>query len=208
MNQTNLRLLSPDAPEQWDDQDIKQLARRDRRQAVDLVVRKYRDRLYYHALCIVREPQEAYDAVQEVFIKAIREPRFFDDDFQMKAWLFRVTSNLCFNIVRDRRRRSGLLQLRQEEATPNPSGVPAPQAVAQRQVRDGLLDAMQKLSPKHREILLLRYYQDLSYNEIAEVLGVRLGTVMSRLSRARGKLAEVLGPDHPLVRDGLDLQAR
>jgi RNA polymerase sigma-70 factor (ECF subfamily) len=58
---------------------------------------------------------------------------------------------------------------------------------------------MDRLTPEHREILMLRYYGDLSYSEIAERLDIKLGTVMSRLSRARSRLTEVVGPDHPLA---------
>ena len=185
--------------ESWEDSDIKAMAVDNRRLAVELTVRKYRDRLYYHALCILREPEAAYDAVQEVFIKAIREVRFFDPEFQMKAWLFRVTSNLCYNIVRDRNRRSKLLINRRDEAAPQGNPRSSSELVGDREVRDEMLEAMEDLTIKHREILLLRYYNDLSYNEIAAVLQVKLGTVMSRLSRARTRLAAVLGPDHPLA---------
>ncbi len=62
-----------------------------------------------------------------------------------------------------------------------------------------MMEALNKLTENHRRILLLRYYDDLSYNEIASVLQVKLGTVMSRLSRARNRLSQVLGPSHPLV---------
>jgi RNA polymerase sigma-70 factor (ECF subfamily) len=192
----------PDAS-RWEDGDLKRMAHDNRRLAVEMVVRKYRSKLYYHALCILRDSQEAYDAVQEVFIKALREPRFFTPDFQMKAWLFRVTSNLCFNIVRDKKRRGGLLTSRREEAAPQQPAVSASQQVQNGQVRDEMLSALDNLTPAHREILLLRYYNDLSYNEIAGVLQVKLGTVMSRLSRARTRLAGVLGPEHPLVAEGL-----
>ena len=184
---------------QYADSEIKELSRTHMQWAVELVVEKYRGRLYYHALCIVKDPQEAYDAVQEVFIKALREKRFFDETFQMKAWLFRVTSNLCYNIVRDKRRRRQLLNLREEEARPTESSMTSSKSVQLQQDHDSMMAAMDKLSENHREILLLRYYDDLSYNEIASVLRVKLGTVMSRLSRARTRLAQVLGPSHPLV---------
>ena len=99
-----------DAPAtDWLDEDLKALARRDRPFAIDLLVRKYGERLYVHAYCILKDAQEARDVVQEVFIKAMREPRFFDDEFKMQAWLYRVTRNLCFNLSRDRRRRDGIL---------------------------------------------------------------------------------------------------
>ncbi|MBN1335301.1 MAG: RNA polymerase sigma factor [Deltaproteobacteria bacterium] len=180
---------------------LKELARRDRRAALEGVVRAYRDRLFQHALYIVKDGQEAYDVVQEVFIKAMREARLFDEDFHIKAWLFRVTSNLCYNIVRDRRRRGGIL-----ESLGRRDEMPAGQddRVCDGERRDEVLARMEDLSRDHREILLLRYYDDLSYNEIAEVLGIRLGTVMSRLSRARARLGAVLGTDHPVVLEVLE----
>jgi len=180
---------------------LKELAHGDRRAALDGVVRTYRDRLFQHALYIVKDGQEAYDVVQEVFIRSMREARLFDPDFHIKAWLFRVTSNLCYNIVRDRRRRGGIL-----ESLGRRDEVPASQddRVRDGERRDEVLARMEGLSEDHREILILRYYDDLSYNEIADVLGIRLGTVMSRLSRARGRLGAVLGTDHPVVLEVLE----
>jgi RNA polymerase sigma-70 factor (ECF subfamily) len=184
---------------QVEDSEIKALSKENMKWAVDLLVQKYRSRLYYHAICIVKDPQEAYDAVQEVFIKALREERFFNDDFQMKAWLFRVTSNLCFNIIRDKKRRRQLLHLREAEARPSAPQISSTKTVQQSQSRNAMNLALNKLTENHRRILQLRYYEDLSYNEIASVLEVKLGTVMSRLSRARSRLAQVLGPTHPMV---------
>jgi RNA polymerase sigma-70 factor (ECF subfamily) len=183
------------------EQAYKELARRDRRAAMDMVVRDFRGRLFQHAFFIVKDSQEAYDAVQEVFIKAMRETRFFDEGFRQKAWLFRVTSNLCYNIVRDRRRRGGIL-----ESLDRPDRTPSNQMerVLRGQRRDEVLSAMDQLGRNHREILLLRYYHDLSYAEIAEVLDVKLGTVMSRLSRARARLGDVMGPEHPVVLEVLE----
>ncbi|MCB9745909.1 MAG: RNA polymerase sigma factor [Alphaproteobacteria bacterium] len=196
-------LAEPRCFSQWSDEEIKEIARNDRRQGMALVVGKYRERLYFHAFSIVRERQEAYDAVQEVFIKAMRERRLFDPDFGLRAWLFRVTTNLCYNIVRDKRRRAGILDRMPDESVPQGTCRSSRDVVYAGQLRDELLGALDVLSPDHRRILLLRYYQDLSYNEIAEELDIKLGTVMSRLSRARARLSEVVGPDHPLSREPL-----
>ena len=84
------------------DADLKAIAARSEQHAMDLVVQRYRQRLQWHALCIVKDRQEAADAVQDVFIKAMKERRFWEDEFEIRAWLFRVTTNLCYNIVRDK----------------------------------------------------------------------------------------------------------
>ena len=185
-----------------DDYVIKEIASVDHRRGIELIVAKYRDKLYYHALSIVKDSQEAYDAVQEVFIKAIRERRFFDIGFQMKAWLFRVTTNLCFNTVRDKKRRSGILETI-PQIVPREEGLTSLDRVFNGQMRGELFVAMEQLTPKHREILLLRYYRDLSYSEIASYLDVKLGTVMSRLSRARNRLLKVIGPDSTMVAEAI-----
>lgn len=184
-----LRLVTPQSITDWGEPEIKALSQENRTAAFDVVTRKYRERLFYHAYYIVKDWQEAYDVVQEVFIKAMRERRFFDDDFKMKAWLFRVTSNLCFNLVRDKRRRGNILENMQRKES---AGADQLDTVFEGERREEVLAAIDSMTEDHREILLLRYYNDLSYAEIADVLDIKLGTVMSRLSRARCRLLEVM----------------
>ena len=183
-----LKLIPP--PAQLDEDAIKAASVDDRQHAFGLVVAKYRTRLFNHALYIVKDRQEAYDVVQEVFIKSMRESRFFLPDFKMKAWLFRVTSNLCFNIRRDKKRRGAILKTMQRPTSSAPQQF---DRVFGEQRQGHILNAMEELSADHREILSLRYYSDLSYAEISDTLGIKLGTVMSRLSRAKGRLMEVIG---------------
>lgn len=202
MNTTKAR-LTPRQPDRWSDEDIKALAKMDRRRAFGLAVTKYRARLCYHALSILKDAQEAGDVVQEVFIRAMREPRFFDEAFGLRAWLFRVTTNLCYNIVRDRRRRLRILEDAPEEALPHGQVEGSRELVLTGQIREGLLTAMDQLSEEHRRILLMRYYQDLSYNEIALALDIKLGTVMSRLSRARARLSAVVDDDAPRMAEAI-----
>lgn len=128
--------------------------------------------------------------VQEVFIRAMREKRFFLEGFKMKAWLYRVTTNLCFNTVRNRKRRGAILDGMIKKVSTSPDQL---EAVFASEQRGEVMTALDDLSEDHRQILLLRYYDDLSYAEIADVLGVKLGTVMSRLSRARYRLLGVMG---------------
>jgi RNA polymerase sigma-70 factor (ECF subfamily) len=175
-----------------DEDAIKRLARTDREAAAEAVIRRFREPLSRHATSIVKDAQEGLDVTHEVLVRALREPRFFDPPFRMKAWLYRVTSNLCFNRVRDRRRRREILA-----AEPLPTVSDADQGArvdaSARQVR--IQKALGELSENHRAILVLRYWGDLSYAEIAQTLGIELGTVMSRLSRARTRLQRCLGQE-------------
>lgn len=186
----SLRLIAPEQAQTWSEEDIKQLAAENPRSAMEIVIRKWRQPLLYHATYIVKDGQEAYDLVQEVFIRAMREKRFFLEGFKMKAWLYRVTTNLCFNTVRNRKRRGAILDgmIKKESFSPDQL-----ELVFASERRAEVMEAMENLTESHRQILLLRYYDDLSYAQIAEVLGVKLGTVMSRLSRARYRLLDVMG---------------
>ncbi len=179
---------------------IKKLASTNRQAAHGLICRRFGERLLRQADRILRDEAEAADVVQEVLIKAMREPRMFDNDFRIQAWLFRVCRNLCFNLSRDRRRRQGLLNC-----------YAVPERISQRMADDpidalfgaerqeDMLGALDQLSPEHREILILRYYEDKSYAEIATTLQIKLGTVMSRLSRARDRLLLVLSDEPALM---------
>lgn len=180
------------SPQQWSDEQIKLTATKNRRVAINMLIEKYRQPLFRHALYILRDEDEAYDIVQETFIRAIRETRLFDPDFRIKAWLFRVAKNLCLNQLRNTSRRAAILQ-----ANPMPDRQEAEQW---KHLFDGeqsirMMKTLDKLNDAHKEILVLRYYDELSYTEIAQVLDIKLGTVMSRLSRARQKLLEVLPPE-------------
>jgi RNA polymerase sigma-70 factor (ECF subfamily) len=185
----SLRLMSPEKTSEWSEVDIKKLAASNTRAAMEMVIRKYRQPLYFHARYIVKDHQEAYDLVQEVFIKAMRETRLYDEDFKIKAWLFRVTSNLCFNAVRNRKRRGTILDTMMK---PEAFGADQLETIFAGEQRSEVMEALEALTEDHKQILLLRYYDDLSYAEIADVLQVKLGTVMSRLSRARMRLMEVM----------------
>lgn len=172
------------------DAEIKAIANEDERLAADLLVRRYRDGLYRHAAGILKDYEEAIDVTQEVFIKAMREPRFYTEEFKMKAWLYRVTTNLCFNLVRNRKRRAAILETVPQPRSTDPRQV---DVVFRTEQQEAIMQAMEALTESHRKILMLRYYSDLSYAEIADTLDVKLGTVMSRLSRAKRRLVEAMG---------------
>lgn len=172
-----------------DDEAIEAMAAVDRQQALGMVVQRHRARLVRHAASILKDRERAHDAVQDVFIKAMREKRFFDAGFKRGAWLHRVTNNLCLNMVRDRRRRGDILA---NMDTPKSAAPRQEATVTHAERADRMREALSRLSEPHRRILQERFFSDLSYNEIAEVLDLKLGTVMSRLSRAKSALSAVL----------------
>jgi RNA polymerase sigma-70 factor (ECF subfamily) len=181
---TLLRANDPDA-------DLKHLASMSKDRAWSRLVARYRARIVRHALGIVHDEDHAHDIAQDVLMRAMRERRLWDDDFRIGAWLRRVTANLCFNQVRDRRRRGEILAGLQE---PKAAPAEAPALVLQHQQNRALVDAMTHVSPDHRAVLEARFWGDHSYDEIAEILDLELGTVMSRLSRAKSALRPHVDP--------------
>lgn len=135
---------------------------------------------------LLGDSQEALDVLQETYVSALHQPGFLEPEFRREAWLYRVAAN---------RARSSLRRLRRWLAgTPPPPPQPVPpleqllDSEDQRQVQR----ALARLPYASREVLLLRYYQELAYEDIAQVLNVPLGTVMSRLHRAKALLERSL----------------
>lgn len=195
MGRAQLKLVRDASPATLSDEEISDLGRRDRDRGFDVLVRKYRERIYYHALYITKDSEGAFDVAQDVFVRAYHEERLFDTGFRTRAWLFRVCTNRCYNIVRDRHRQGGILDRLGKSSDVLREQHRAIDDVLAREMSDGVAAGMSRLSPEHRTILMLRYFDDLSYKEIAEVLQVKLGTVMSRLSRAKMRLHEVMAGD-------------
>lgn len=150
------------------------------------------DAAYNLARWLLRHDQDAQDAVQDAFLRAYRSfERFRGGDG--RAWLLTIVRNVCFSRLREQHRAAGA-----EEFDDNMHGATQEPAEANaaiwRELRSDLLrDALERLAPEYREVLVLHEIEGLAYREIAEVAGVPIGTVMSRLSRARQKLeAELL----------------
>ncbi|MFC2075173.1 RNA polymerase sigma factor [Bdellovibrionota bacterium] len=169
------------------DDELKSLAKVDRERAFNSLVQRYKKPLFYHALYMLRKEEDAIDVSQEALVRAYQEERLFDEDFLIKAWLYRVTTNLCHNIMRSSRRKKKACDVLARDEEPKIEATD--ERIANEQTKGQLLDALDQLPEKDKSILLLRYYEDLSYKEIAETLKCKLGTVMSRLGRARQRLA-------------------
>jgi RNA polymerase sigma-70 factor (ECF subfamily) len=156
---------------------------------------EYLDGLYGYAMVLSRNSTEAEDLVQETCLRALRAIGRFSADGNVKSWLFTILRNVWLNQLRQRRTAPHLVEL---DADENCANEPADAAqdpltdyvsnVEREQVRA----AIQQLPLAFREIILLREYEELSYQEIAALLDCPPGTVMSRLARARSKLRDLL----------------
>lgn len=176
------------------------LAQQGDREAFGQLVETYQRRVYAIAFGILRSREDAWDAAQEAFVKAYKNLDRFQGNSAFYTWLYRITYNLSIDHLRDKKRREtvDLDENRKLESALEKTGrtVPNhPDDVSQRRELTRVLhEAMDKLSDKHRAIIVLREVQGLSYEEMADVLGISKGTVMSRLFHARKNLQSLLRP--------------
>lgn len=160
--------------------------------AFEEIVKRYERRVYGIALRIVRRHEVADDVAQEAFMRAHQALSTFDLDRPFGPWICRIASNLAINHVRSPQAREAPLPEGHAE-TPAP-GRGALDLVLEREAREVLERALLGLPAEQRAVFALRTFEELSYREISEALGISIGTVMSRLSRARERLREALAP--------------
>lgn len=166
-------------------------------EAFKLLVERYQRLAYFVALGLVGCHDDAVDVSQEAFIRAFRHIRRFDAGRQFLPWFYQLLRNLCFNHLRARRAQR-LLAL--EEADPQEVEAMAhdydPEVLVERDERARCVwQAIGRLPDRYREIIVLRHFQQLSYAQMAELLSVPVGTVMSRLYHARRALKRLLEQD-------------
>jgi len=166
------------------------------------------DGLYSYAMVLSRNHTEAEDLVQETYVRAIQAMGRLRAGSNMKSWLFTILRNIWFNQLRKRRNAPQMVEIEVEDGVVNSIVEPSKDShdlYVRKMETEQVRAAIQELSVESREIILLREYEDLSYQEIASVLDCPVGTVMSRLGRARAKLRALLsetlkGSDSPTVR--------
>jgi RNA polymerase sigma-70 factor, ECF subfamily len=183
--------------------------RHDGADCADAIGIEYLDGLYGYALSLTRNHAEAEDLVQETYVRALQAMERLRPDSNMKAWFVTILRNIWLN------------QLRKLRNTPQTVGIEADNGIANTLVEPSMdahdlyvskveaaqvRAAIEELPVEFREIILLREYEDLSYQEIADVMDCPVGTVMSRLARARARLRELLsrgvtGFNSPGIRD-------
>jgi RNA polymerase sigma-70 factor (ECF subfamily) len=181
------------------DENLVSAAQSGEREAFAQLVRRYEDQVFTMSLRMLSHREDARDLAQEIFLTVYESLAEFRGDSLFKTWIYRITVNRCRDELRRRRTvkhtRPGSLEGPDGVALDPPGREPTPEAGARGRETEALIaDAMERLPAELREIIVLRDVQDLAYEEMAGVLGVPVGTVRSRLNRARSQLAELLEP--------------
>lgn len=166
--------------------------------AFEQLLLEHQKNVYNLCYRMAGNPDDAMDLSQETFLRAWR----FLDQYQFASafstWLYRLCSNICIDFLRRRRRQQTVpLTFEDADGEEQTYAVPDAQPLPEEQVelkltRETLAAAMAQLLPEHRAVLQLRVVNEMSYEQIADVLDIQIGTVKSRLSRARNQLKKIL----------------
>ena len=184
---------APAASPERSDAELVVRARDGERGAFEALMRRYGPRVRGLARRYLLDPDEAADAVQDTFVHAWQGLGSFRGGEEFRGWLFRICVNLARDRLRARRRHPAVPLEEVPEPELGPAADPPPdQQLDRRLLAERLERAMARLGPEHREILVLRAVEEMSYDEMAAVLRIPRGTVMSRLARARMRLRELM----------------
>ena len=167
------------------------------------LVFRYQDRLFNAILRVVDNPDDALDVVQESFLNAYQSLKSFKGDAEFFTWLYRIAFNAAVSQKRKKRVVVSLEAGRNGDGVPDPEddseGIHPGDTLEQSERHAAVHAALARLSAEHRSVLVLKDLDGLKYEQIADVLGVPIGTVRSRLHRARLELRDLLadGEDEP-----------
>jgi RNA polymerase sigma-70 factor (ECF subfamily) len=190
----------PDVSAVWEDQSLSLALRDGSEQAYETLLARFQQPVYALALRLLNDPSDASDVVQEVFLKVFRNIGAFRGQSSLKTWIYRITVNEAHNsrrwFFRHRKREVDLDEDPEtsrslKEVIPDSSRSPY-EIVLDGEQHSLIEAALLRINPTFREAVVLRDLADLSYDEIADVLGVSLGTVKSRILRGREALREQL----------------
>lgn len=167
-------------------------------EAFEELVFRHRDKIYARAFMMMRQEDEALDLSQEAWVKAWQRLHQFHGESSFATWMTRIVINLCLDQIRRQKKvRSESIDQLEEEAGGVERLMPAEEinpteGLEKTEIRRRIDEAMGKLTPAHRSVLILHEFEGLQYKEIADRIGVSIGTVMSRLFYARRRLASLL----------------
>ena len=158
------------------------------------LVRMYENKAYHLALRMCGNAEDAYDVAQDAFLAAWKGLPSFRGDAGFSTWLYRLVSNAAIDHLRRTKHQRGNVSLDDEELNIDaPDTAPGPlENAVEKELQQAVQDGLAQLGDDHRAVLVMREVQSLSYEEIARTLEIDLGTVKSRISRARTALRKIL----------------
>ena len=166
------------------EREILEVVQKGDKEAYSTIVKRYMHSAYYIALALVHNQQDALDVSQDAFIKAFRKIKMFDTSRRFFPWFYRLLRNLCLDHLK---RKNRVRQVPLED-------VPVLEGEKEdRELRETLWKGIENLSFEQREVIILRYFRQFSYAEIAELTGKPIGTVMSSLYYAKKRLKGIVG---------------
>ena len=177
----NLRWAVVKSPE-LTETEVLNLVKKGETQAYQTIIKKYMQTAYYIALGFVHNHQDALDLSQDSFIKAFRKIKSFDTKRPFFPWFYRILKNLCIDHFK---------RVRHRNEIPLEESSFLTQEKEDREMKEALWRGIDKLTFEQKEIIILRYFREYSYQEIAEITGKPIGTVMSSLHYAKKRLKEI-----------------
>lgn len=167
------------------------------------LVERYQKKVYAVALGMLKDKEEAMDVSQEAFVKVFKYLDHFKGDSSFYTWLYRITTNICIDVIRKRGGSRGEdvefdetmafdTSEAQLGALGSRLGTNPQKSALRRELADKIQEALSQIPEKHRAILLLREIEGMSYEDLSRVLEIPKGTVMSRLFHARTKVQKIL----------------
>ena len=168
-------------------------------QSFEELMYQYEKKVYNVALRVFKNPEDAKDISQDVFIKIYKNLDKFDNKSSFSTWLYRITTNTCIDELRKRKGKETISidndieddegNFKREFADNEPT---PEEKVISKEGESEIIKSMNTLSDEHRTIIVMRDIEGLSYTEISEIIGVSIGTVKSRISRARLQLKNII----------------
>ena len=191
--------LSEDAwikVKQASDSDLIKMIRSKAPRTYQELVKRYKSKLFAYLYRLVGNREEAEDILQNVFVKVYKNISHFDTKRKFSSWIYRIAHNEAVNFLKKRGRRH-LVSLEDIETTKDKLETASIEkspvdSWLQKELKKEMQDALDKLPAKYKEVLILRYFLDKSYDEMSEILGKPVNTVGTLLNRAKNKLMQII----------------